>query len=323
MKELKDDEVQNLRLKIKNLEEEVDFLRSKLDGKLSEKEPTNETIEFHPEIHQTSTADVANQSIDVSDLGFPTATDALASEAEFLENIGLTLNPRWSRGGPPNRERATSDCIEAPELMLWCDQNSQEIAESPLKSRYPNSLLHFHNKTKTSLENESSEAPSTSARWRLWNPEQENQLAPDDLWADIVFSSAAEYIADEEANDSARLEEIENSIGQVDDQNNVKEVEDPNLFCQPCNRSLSSKEAFYRHTLSELHFKRTSMLGNEENKSEQPERSTQIVPDTILTSEEPQPEIVDQPRSKIIFSDNKCPTCHSNVPEGYMGKHMV
>ena len=62
---------------------------------------------------------------------FPTATDALASEAAFMENIGLYLNPRQAiamgRGAPSTRERTASDCLEAADILFWCDQSTDLV----------------------------------------------------------------------------------------------------------------------------------------------------------------------------------------------------
>ena len=84
-------------------------------------------------------------------------------------------------------------------------------------------------------------------KWRLWNPEQENPLSQEDeLWNDIVFSSAAEYIENETTEDTPDLDEmtkqttssvvettvVSNSISKS------TTVDLAEFSCKPCSRVL-------------------------------------------------------------------------------------
>ena len=104
------------------------------------------------------------------------------------------------------------------------------------------------------------EGPSSSLRssWKLWN----DQNGPD-IWDDL-FSSTAEEIYNIENNgdnDASLMEAVE-LVEKIANNNNPEERNNDcdnegKYFCVPCNRSLSGRDAYYRHTLSELHFKRT------------------------------------------------------------------
>ena len=74
--------------KMKQLETEIQTLKAKLESK------TNSELNSG----QQNNVDIYNPSFTSQDIevDLPTATDALASEAAFMENIGLYLNPRQS-----------------------------------------------------------------------------------------------------------------------------------------------------------------------------------------------------------------------------------
>ena len=140
--------------KIKQLESEIESLRSKLASK-SNSDLNNSGEDMDPSF---STQDI--------DVDLPTATDALASEAAFMENIGLYLNPRQSltKGRSFQRERTTSDCLEAADILMWCEQSTNEMpnfSESPAKSK-SQSLLSFLHKPKLT-SNEDIERPNAGS----------------------------------------------------------------------------------------------------------------------------------------------------------------
>ena len=114
-------------------------------------------------------------------MGFPTATHALASEAAFMENIGLyPALPIVTKQA--SKEPTTSDpnqrSEECPDdLLMWNDTS---------KSKPQQSLLSFLSKTKSVPSNEMGSpklitlgspkhtSSEEAGRWRLWHPEQEN-----------------------------------------------------------------------------------------------------------------------------------------------------
>ena len=243
--------------RIKQLESEIQSLREKLANKSAHSELNSSGSQ-----HQQGTIDMgyssfSTQDIDVSDLPIAsTATDALASEAAFMENIGLYLNPKQSltKGRATfQRERTASDCLEAADILMWCDQTTNDIpnfSDSPAKSKpQQQSLLSFLHKSKLSSNDltekhvnvESDQADSvtgssSSVKWRLWNPEQENELSQEDeLWNDIVFSSAAEFIAHETADPAADAAAATVTYGNIPDK---KSTDSSEYFCKPCGRVL-------------------------------------------------------------------------------------
>ena len=246
-----------------------------------------------------------NQTEKTLDFDFPTAADALASEAAFMENIGLYLNPKQviTMGRAPNtRERTASDCIEAADILMWCDQ-ANNFVDSPSKSK-PHSLLSFLNKKPANEENLEERTESTPIKWRLWNPEQESQISQDELWNDI-FSSAAEYIESETSDPTLMELSTSTQVNPIQ-----KRSENASrYYCKPCNRPLCSKEALYRHNLSELHFKRTLHLG-EKNQSPRI-KSKNIEVQSLKIS-----------IRKEAFNA-KCPSCTAIIPDGCLGKHLV
>ena len=82
-------------------------------------------------------------------------------------------------------------------------------------------------------------------KWRLWNPEQENPLSQEDeLWNDIVFSSAAEYI-ENETTDTPELDEMTkhtSSMGETPVVSNPTSkcttLDLAEFSCKPCGRVL-------------------------------------------------------------------------------------
>ena len=119
--------------KVKQLESEIEALRAKLASKtnpdLNNSGQQSGSVDMYPSF---STQDI--------DVDLPTATDALASEAAFMENIGLYLNPRQSltKGRTFQRERTASDCLEAADILMWCEQSTNEmpnLSDSPAKSK--------------------------------------------------------------------------------------------------------------------------------------------------------------------------------------------
>ena len=91
-------------------------------------------------------------------------------------------------------------------------------------------------------------------------------------------------------------------------------------------RSLCNNDAYYRHTLSELHFKRTSMTGNSD-----------ILPKNVRTYKN---DLANKQNKKLrkhkkglkknkmllnhSSSSTRCPTCFANIPQGYhWGKHLI
>ena len=82
-------------------------------------------------------------------------------------------------------------------------------------------------------------------KWRLWNPEQENPLSQEDeLWNDIVFSSAAEYI-ENETTDTPELDEMTkqtSSMGETTVVSNPTSksttLDLAEFSCKPCGRVL-------------------------------------------------------------------------------------
>ncbi len=255
---------------------------------------------------------------------FPTATDALASEAAFMENIGLYLNPRQSiplgrTATPAQRERMASDCIDTADILMWCDQANSDMnqfVDSPSKPKSQQSLLSFLNKAKSAASEEPSGRPSNEAeaamapvvKWRLWNPDQEN-LSQDELWNDI-FSSAAEYIANDTDPTLMEMSSMNLSTNHESDVTG-----EPEHFCKPCGRSLCSKEALYRHNLSELHFKRTLATWTNDEMGgrckKRPQTSAAEKPNVPLAKKTP------------ISSRGPCLSCNAVVPEGCMGKHLI
>ena len=344
--------------KIKALQKEIDSLKSKLndENESGDGKPPSEPFQFDLATRDTSGCpsnllsneheELEHAAVEVADLSFPTATDALASEAQFMESIGLTLNPRWSKPAS-HRERSTSDCLEASELLLWCDQGSSDLpsfVESPMKNKSQNSLLSFLNKSKSvghqttptedkddflrsdEITDDADETiGSSTTRWRLWQPEQEGQMN-DELWTDLVFSSAAEYIAYEEAaqEEVSSHAVADNALSNGDMEGSPSEGSLPH-HCQPCKRSLSSRESFYRHTLSELHFKRTSTIA--EIPDAQPRQRFLALPAVVETLL-PETAAGDSPQSadnkdKSRQKTQECQTCHARIPDGCIGKHMV
>ena len=74
-----------------------------------------------------------------------------------------------------------------------------------------------------------------TSKWRLWNPEQENQLSQEDeLWNDIVFSSAAEYIENETSNPA--LVDMDKEI--PSESNFSTNFDSAEFACKPCGRVL-------------------------------------------------------------------------------------
>ena len=169
-----------------------------------------ESSHFHHHSSQTTTEAEADFFI-----GFPTAADALASEAAFMENIGLYLNPKpalsKSHGNKtpnPRNDHHTSepDAIENDLLFLVEEgggQSSTVVTESTSKSRHQSSLLSFLNKAKhltseEELENkckdqmdplvgEASSSVSLRGNWKLWT----DQNGPD-IWDDLFSSIQGE-----------------------------------------------------------------------------------------------------------------------------------
>ena len=187
--------------------------------------PNNQEDYFNNEKSQQT----SSQPFEALEMGFPTATHALASEAKFMENIGLypSLTIPKVKFSSPYQDRTT----EGPELLMWSD-TSVETRDLPSKinlhqKSQQQSLLSFLSKTKSvpsgnemvslnapfTLDESYSDSPSNQ-RCRLWHPEsdQENNISSE-LWNDIL-SSAAEvagdiYLGDEtpNPNDPTLIEE--------------------------------------------------------------------------------------------------------------------
>ena len=126
------------------------------------------------------------------------------------------------------------------------------------------------------------------------------------MWNDILSSASDIYLG--AAGDSDNTATFSPSTSKIHQQNqpsndhdiakisdNQVSSEDGKYHCQTCNRNLNSKDAYYRHTLSELHFKRLSMSSNEH----------------LLDS-----NIQQQSRSKLseMLSSNKFDTSKSSQP---------
>ena len=144
---------------------------------------------------------------------------------------------------------------------------------------------------------------------------------------DPVEHSTSTHVDDD--NEASLMEAVElvekdcyESQGQT---NNVCLDTTGKYFCLPCNRSLSGKDAFYRHTLSELHFKRTlSEEVEAEKKGKRKPKKTYKRP--LCSSDDskakkttnffPPPKVKEQ----LVQS---CPCCKANIPDGCFGKHLV
>ena len=87
-----------------------------------------------------------------------------------------------------------------------------------------------------------------------------------------------------------------------------------------------SKEALYRHKLSELHFKRESMAMDGKNTT--PEVSKKTCPKSPIKVSISSMTDVEPKSSKIVSKhntkvSNSCSSCNANVPTGCFGKHLV
>ena len=270
-----------------------------------------------------------------------------------MENIGLYLNPKpalsKSHGGnktpnPRNDHISTGDAIENDFLLLVGEGSQQSNIESSISKSRHQSLLSFLNKAKHSdgedLENKSKdqmdqmvEGPSSlRGSWKLWN----DQNGPD-IWDDL-FSSTAEEIynienntshheVDDDDNDASLMEAVELVEKIANNNNNQEEMSNDcdKYFCVPCNRSLSGKDAFYRHTLSELHFKRT--LAGEKATGIEEEEEKKMRHHRPLKRHKPNEKETAAPKFAKV-NDNPdhqqaCPCCKVNIPDGCLGKHLV
>ena len=280
--------------------------------------------------HQ-STEDILNAA-DLS-FGFSTAADALASEAAFMENFGLYLNPRQSlakiHGNKTPNTNSKVDHVQSGDhietetdfLFLVGDghQNSQET-EASSKSRQ--SLLSFLNKGKSSEDLDAKEqVDEGSTSLRLWHPETESN---ENIWDDLFPSTAEMYNIDtpnQESTTDVHERLMDDAVDLVTEisSETLDEQSTQKYHCAPCNRSLSGKDAYYRHTLSELHFKRSSSSIDES--FIQPRNDTKQSP-----RKEPKLlSVPKEPQDKNIFDLDlgQCPSCGASIPAGCLGKHLV
>ena len=306
--------------------------------------------------HFTVEGPVYNEPIkDNLGFGFPTATQALANESEFMANIGLypSLNiPRIIKGNAsPFQDRA-----EVPDSLIWNDLPSS--SKSPISQQ--KQLLLSKSSVKSSStrplvldENYSDSANVSSTNWpfsgldyrrKLWHPDQETQDQEngDDLWNDILSSAAAAadmYLNDDGAtpnpNDPTLIEEAFNSPGKNVPTSQKPVVQRDQLpaaekeyYCEPCNRYLCNADSFFRHNLSELHFKRKTLLQS----SDLPNKSTrnENVVNKIVTEAPAASKAASKkslpPKSQPLSNSSafqKCVTCLASVPHGKFGKHLV
>ena len=253
--------------------------------------------------HQ-STEDILNAA-DLS-LGFSTAADALAHEAAFMENIGLYLTPRQSLAKThgnktphtslKNDHVHTGDQIETEADFLFLvgdsQQNSQET-EASSKSRQSQ---------------------------RLWHPETEsNENPPGDIWEDILGTAEEMYNIETHQESTTDVNErlMDDAVELVTEISS--ERIDP-YFCSPCNRSLRGKDSYYRHTLSELHFKRSTSSSMDET-STQPRNYINQSPRKDHSVSPPK----ESSKSRKVFGHDlrQCPSCDASIPDGCLGKHLV
>ena len=283
--------------------------------------------------------------------GFPTATQALANESEFMANIGLypSLNiPRIIKGNAsPFQDRA-----EVPDPLIWDALPSS--SKSPISQQkqllLPNKPSVKSSSTKSLVldENYSDSANVSSTNWpfsgldyphhrrKLWHQE-ETQENGDDLWNDILSSAAAAadmYLNDPNPNDPTLIEEAFNSPSKNIQTNEKPTVQREQLpanekeyFCEPCNRYLCNADSFFRHNLSELHFKRKTLQS-----LDLPRKSTRnenVVNKIVTEVEAPASKVSKKslpPKSRPSTTSSafqKCVTCLASVPHGKFGKHLV
>ena len=303
----------------------------------------------------------AFESLENVVMGFPTATHALASEAAFMENIGLypalpiattkqTKEPTISDQNETNQR--SEECPD--DLLMWNDTS---------KNKPQQSLLSFLSKTKSLSTNEMGHSKlitlglgspkhtssEEAGRWRLWNPEQENPVNPnDDLYWNDILSTASDIYLGAAAGDSdttttfstpstSKIHEPgathDSSIAKIsDNQLSSASSEGRKYHCQTCNRTLNSKDAYYRHTLSELHFKRHSMsFSNEQllpiDSSNNKQQSRSKLLEMVRNKSDNTSKTIKNTNSTILkkqcWDFKQCPTCFSQVPSSKFGKHLV
>jgi hypothetical protein len=294
-------------------------------------------------------------------------------EAAFMENIGLTITKAScskaiespSRGGGAPR---AEDWID-PEMLTWYDQSllgkdSGQNMSSGGKHRPQTSLLSFLNKSKANqlgldeaagdggqqadflrridlIHSEMHDTSTSSAgKWRLWNPETDGQVNGDDLWNDILSSAAAAagdiYIeATTDANNHL-MTESSFATGLVG-ASSTPTKETSEFYCSPCQRSLSTGDAYYRHKLSELHFKRANQVIDQHLcKKREPKKKirfgeTTVEEDKLLNNTPPDvptnhqlPSATSMATTKEAASDNsRCPCCFASVQPGFFAKHLT
>ena len=107
-----------------------------------EQQCSSEIINFHQQHHSSQTTATEDDFPGDFSFGFPTAADALASEAAFMENIGLYLNPKpalsKSHGNKTpnlrNVDHTSPDAIENDFLLLVAGEGGQQSNIEPVHS---------------------------------------------------------------------------------------------------------------------------------------------------------------------------------------------
>lgn len=228
-----------------------------------------------------------------------TAAEALASEAQFMESIGLYLNPK------PSLQLARIPGLTSPRPGVSTSKNAltyQDDREtnrddwddglvfgkskpSPLPDldAGTGSKSDFLRQIDLMTVDQTQSGQPGGTRWRLWNPEQE---AGDDLWSDMLSSTEGDLYLETVANDPTLMEmsvamaSMASTTPTGNSQNIFKgrgkwlptsdevslpemtadESADHHFFCKTCSRKLSNNEAYLKHLSSELHFKRSAPL---------------------------------------------------------------
>ncbi len=344
-----------------------------------------------------------------------TAADALASEARFLENIGLYLNPHPALGKSAastttgSTAAAPSNLLMSPRGQNFQDGYWDEILAIPLIPAAPQpstsqkddgdeGIIHSHGSKGKSLlsflhknRHLSSDGPTASSgenltgqqqvdflkqvnlepddgsastsrnpvtsttpsKWRLWNPENEGQgdhstsaeaTNNDDLWNDILTSAHNVW-----ANDPVLVEVSANvppppqapvatepSLNENHEETTRRDAESPKYFCVACDRQISSKDAYQRHLLSELHFKRTAASSSTTFVSPRRKKArlsldaefkkASSVEDENVGDKVEASEAKTSPGDQELLTKKtliKCQGCFSNVHKNFIGKHLV
>ena len=274
-----------------------------------------------------------------------TAADALASEAAFMENIGLYLNPKllnpnvlqrglsstpskssipFASGSNweddlvlewPKEDALPSTSKSTPSLMSYLKFKQKDDDKEPAShEEFGASQADFLNFSNT----EELASHDQSGRWRLWHPEQEQQQvsANEDMWNEVLESAAAAAVANDiyletVANDPTLMEMSASTNLSVKPCDNQDAVED--LFCADCDRQLSDRKNYEKHLQSELHFKRSSIKIDEPKKSRTP---LVVKP----TTEEDLTEPVSRSEEGQFRT---CKSCQSLVDSHQFGKHLI